>query len=259
MNVLREMRKFKSKSVIAKIRILILLFVMLIGSTYAWFYTKKEINISSIRGKVTEWDLEYSAEGEIIKQQEYVMAVDHFYPGSYTKEDSFEKVISIQNMTVSESIIGYNIVSVRLFGEEILGSLRTEGDYKRENNRIDLFSTEKYPFEVGITYDKTKIQGIYEDDEKTPESVAKCTFFAIWDYERIGTTMNIVDNNKLDTSIGERAYAFYQNNPNKPALEVIVKIDTGREGRSVIQDDDEEIQNVTESESISESEIADVT
>ena len=60
MNVLRELRKFKTKSALAKIRILILLAVMLIVSTYAWFSVEKDVSVSNIRGVVTEWDVEYS-------------------------------------------------------------------------------------------------------------------------------------------------------------------------------------------------------
>ena len=238
MNVLREMRKFKSKSVIAKIRILILLFVMLIVSTYAWFYTKKEVNVSGLRGKVTEWDLEYSADGNLIEEKEYVIAVDYFYPGSYTENDPFEKVISIYNKTITETIIDYSVTSVKLFGEEILDELKNDEDYSKNSSGISLFSTEKYPFEVNISYDKSKIEGVYESDATTPNATAKCTISAIWEYERIGETKDLEENDKIDSTIGELAYNFYQTNPDEPALEVTVKINSGREGFIVFEEDE---------------------
>ena len=66
MNVLRELRKFKTKSALAKIRILILLAVMLTVSTYAWFSSEKDVSVGNIRGIVTEWDVEYSIDDVVM-------------------------------------------------------------------------------------------------------------------------------------------------------------------------------------------------
>ena len=52
MNVLRELRKFKTKTALAKIRILILLAVMLIVSTYAWFSVEKDVVLQENKFRV---------------------------------------------------------------------------------------------------------------------------------------------------------------------------------------------------------------
>ena len=48
MDILRELRKFKTRSAIAKIRILVLLAVMLVTSAYAWFFKQLNTDVKGI-------------------------------------------------------------------------------------------------------------------------------------------------------------------------------------------------------------------
>lgn len=229
MNVIRELRKFKTKSAIAKIRMLIILLVMLITSSYAWFELGYEANMSNIRGKVIEWNVEYSINEEAIQTQEFTVKIDEFYPGM----TNFEENIVIRNLSNTTSDIKYELISVRLFGEEILEELEANGNITGAGTTKNIFSTEDYPFDVGYYYDKDKLEDKYIDDVSTPDSVAKVTFFANWTYEREGNILSYEENDELDTYYGETAYEYYENNElaaEYSPLEITLKITTTRAG-----------------------------
>lgn len=226
MNVLRELRKFKTKSALAKIRILILLAVMLIVSTYAWFSVEKDVNVGNIRGVVTEWDVEYSIDDVAITTEEIVIACDEFYPGM----PRFEKTISTTNKTDTGADIKYEIVSVRIFGVEKLQDLTDTGNIEidEDSKTIKVFTTEDYPFDAWLSYDTNVIGG--EDSEN---SHAEATVFAEWTHYRSSATKTEAENNSLDTYYGEEAYAYYQNeelSEQYSPIEITFKITSAREG-----------------------------
>lgn len=230
MNVLRELRKLKTKSVIAKIRVLILLIVMLTVSTYAWFYTERNTNVGGIRGEVIDWDIEYSIDDEEISTEEVVIAIDEFYPGMA----DFEKNILTLNKTEIGAEIRYELKSVKIFGEEKIDYLKTSNNITIAGNTTNIFSKEEYPFNVGFTYDKDVLAGLDKDAEGIPpESLATLTIFANWSYERTGANTTLLQNDKLDTNFGERAYNYYKNdelsNQYSP-LEIVLNVTTAREG-----------------------------
>ena len=230
MNVLRELRKLKRKSVIAKLRILVLLGVLLIGSTYAWFlYNLEPPSVSGIVIKPEKWDVEYRIDDTTIdleKTKEVVIAIDEFYPGM----TAFEKNVIVRNFTPKKSSIKLEVASVKLFGEEIVEELKTTGNIVEAGMGQSIFNTEDYPFNAGFSYDKNVIEGMYEDDISTPEATAKLTLYANWTYERESQTKTKEENDILDTKFGERAYEYYKSQDKKIALEITIKISTGREG-----------------------------
>ena len=229
MNILRELRKFKTKSAITKIRILVLLAVLLIASAYAWFFTHPVANISNIKAKVVEWDVEYSVDDSTIKEQNITIPIEEFYPGV----GEIEKNIMIKNATNTPTDITYTLLSVRLFGQEILDELESDGNITEAGFTKNLFATEEYPFNASYTYNTDRITGKFVDEVTTPEAFAKLSVFASWDYEREGATKNLAENDKLDTYFGEEAYEYYKNSElsslYKP-LEITIKIYSSREG-----------------------------
>lgn len=232
MNVLRELRKFKTKSALAKIRILILLAVMLIVSTYAWFSVEKDVSVSNIRGVVTEWDVEYSIDDVAITTEEIIIACDEFYPGM----PDFNKNIKVTNKTELGADLKFEVISVKIFGEEKLPDMISHGDIVIDegNKKIDLFTTEEYPFEAGLEYNRNAIDGIDPDTgEPLETSHAEIKVSAKWTYERSGATKNEIANDELDTSYGERAYEYYKNETlaeQYSPIEITMKITSAREG-----------------------------
>ena len=210
MNILRELRKFKKKSVLVKLQILLLFSVMLIASTYAWWKLPKS-KTENLRGTIETWEIEYSIDDNQILEEEVVISVDDFQPGMI----DFKKAINIRNFGTKGTKIKYELTSVKLFGEEVLDDMKANDEIRQAGSTVNLFvnsNEQKYPFNICYMYDKTHIDGKYLDDKTTPDSVSKITFFASWDYEK-GT-----DN--LDTYIGKKAYEFY-NDPNNIPEEVL--------------------------------------
>lgn len=218
MNILREMRKFKQRSLKARVILLFLFALMLIINTYAWFVTTKEADVTGIKGEVKPWDVEFYIKGEEVKNS-YTFTIDKLYPGM----QEFNENIYIRNAEERKSSLSYKIISVKLFGEEIIESLKQENEITEQNNTIKVFSNKtKYPFTVVCTYDKKQLIGKYESDEKTPDSVANLNLKINWDYD------NKTD--ELDTNIGKDSYQYYQNyqaNENEiiSALQIIVEIE----------------------------------
>ncbi|MBR3614647.1 MAG: hypothetical protein IKL55_05670 [Clostridia bacterium] len=203
---------------------------MLIVSTYAWFkYDWEPPNIGGIKVDFADWDVEYSIDNAEIKDEEITFAIDEFYPGM----DEFTKNVVIRNKTPTDSSIILEVTSVKLFGEEIVDTLKTTDNItEREDEKgVTIFSTENYPFKAGYYWDKNEIGGIYVSDETTPDSTATVTIFANWSYTRTTATKSEADNDDLDTTYGMDAYKYYQDEGNdEPALLITIKLSTGRKG-----------------------------
>ena len=229
MNILREMRKFKTKSAIAKIRMIVLLGVMLLGSAYAWFGMQVDPSVSNIRGAVVEWDIDYTFDDFVIQEQEFTIAIDEFYPGM----DDFEESIVVRNKSnMTPTTLTYELLSVRLWGQEVLPQLTENGNIIEAGKGKDLFVTEDYPFSAMYRYDKLFISGKYED-ESSVDSYATLTFGAKWSYEREGILKTKEENDLLDTEFGMKAYKYYKESElseqYKP-LEITIKITGSRYG-----------------------------
>ena len=109
MNILRELRKFKKKSVLVKLQILLLFCIMLIAATYAW-WTIPTSEIGNVKGTINTWEIEYSIEENEILDEEVVISVDNFQPGMM----DFSKTISVRNFGTKGTKITYELKSVKL-------------------------------------------------------------------------------------------------------------------------------------------------
>lgn len=237
MNVLRELRKFKTKSAMAKIRVLILLAVMLVVSSYAWMTLRKDVEVGNLQGVVESWEVEYSINGEKV-EEEVTIAIDEFYPGAYVDEDGdgsdwYTKTIAIKNMAAEPTTLKYEIISVKLFGNEVYakdGINQIGVDYLNADKKINLFTDKvTYPFYLWCDYTSSWLEGgKFVDEATTPNRIAKFTIKAYWPYDT-GAAYN-----SADTTLGERAFTYYSTpNPDgsekEHALLITLKISTDRE------------------------------
>ncbi len=218
MNVLRELRKFKTKSAMAKIRVLILLAVMLIVSAYAWWDLVNDVTVSGIRAVVETWDVEYVVDDEV-KEGEITLAIDNFYPGC----DDFEKTIAIKNLTQTSSNIKCELVSAELFGEDVTETVEKSTeifpDIYPTGKKVNLFTN--YPFRFSYFYDKNFIENEFVSAEDTPEALATVTISGKWDYD---TSLDVED-----TYLGKKAYEFYETaEEGEHPLIITLKITTSR-------------------------------
>lgn len=224
MNILREFRRAKKRSVASRVRLIMLFSVILIVNTYAWFNINQEIKLSNLDSAgITPWDVTYYVNGEEILNQEYTFTIDELYPGMPNREDT----VHIYNLSTTSSSIQYEVTSIKVFGKEVLEQLKNNGGIQANGNTVNLFADDtSYPFNLSYTYDKTRLDGEYVDDKTTPDAGATVKFNVSWAYRGIGTDDENLAKDILDTKFGKDAYSYYQDKENdkSKAIEVVVKI-----------------------------------
>ncbi len=225
MNILREFRRTKKISIMARIRLVLTFSVILIVNTYAWFNINEGVKIGGLQGEVTSWDVSYYVnedENEILDETA-IFTIDELYPGMPNRED----IVRIYNRGKSSTSIKYELISIKVFGQEILEQLKAENGITTDGNTTHIFSDDtKYPFNISYTYDKTRLDGQYVDDETTPDAHATVKFNVNWAYEAGSDDNEKEARDILDTKFGKDAYNFYQNeeNDSQKAVEIYVKI-----------------------------------
>ena len=223
MNILREARKIGKKSMLTRISLLILFSVILIINTYAWFSAQKEIKISGLEGEVTSWDVYYYVNSDTneILNQTAIFTIDELYPGMPNRED----IVRVHNIGKASTNIKYELVSVKVFGQEVLDQLKTSGEIQTSGNTTNIFSKDtNYPFNVSYTYDKTKLTGTYAQDGSNPNGEAIFKFNVSWAYEGTGTDEENLAKDILDTKFGKDAYAYYQQEESDPSKAIEIKV-----------------------------------
>ena len=223
MNILRELRRAKKRSMTTRIILISIFSVILIVNTYAWFSSSKNVTINGLEGQITSWDVAYYVDGKEILDQDVAFTIDELYPGMPNRED----VVHIYNLGKTSTKIKYEIKSIKVYGKEVLDQIQAEGGIQTSGNTTNLFADDtKYPFNISYTYDRARLDGEYVDDESTPNAGATFKFNASWIYEGTGTADENEAKDILDTKFGKDAYSYYQNEANDKtkAIEIIVKI-----------------------------------
>ena len=223
MNILRELRRAKKKSMATRVILISIFSVILIVNTYAWFSSSKNVTINGLEGQITSWDVAYYVDGKEILDQDVAFTIDELYPGMPYRED----VVHIYNLGKTSTRIKYEIKSIKVYGKEVLDQIQAEGGIQTSGNTTNLFADDtKYPFNISYTYDRARLDGEYVDDESTPNAGATFKFNASWIYEGTGTADENEAKDILDTKFGKDAYSYYQNEANDKtkAIEIIVKI-----------------------------------
>ena len=218
MNILREIRKISKKSKKKKIMLIMLLSIVLIVNTYAWFFSEKETNLKSIEGKVNSWDISYVISEKEILDEEISLDIDTIYPGM----PIYEKDLHIYNLGNTNAQITIDIISVQLFGNEIVNELKEKLEITDKNNEVTVFAdlpnTSEYPFKCKMAYDKLKLEDKY-GYETNNKSVATIKMQFMWD----GT------NDVLDTQFGKKAFEYYQNQENtQEAMKIKIRVTSSR-------------------------------
>lgn len=244
MNILREIRRIKQKNMPIRIISILLFSLILIINTFAWFTAQKDITLGGLEGDVTSWDVSYYINNEANEtlDQTVTLTVNEFYPGMPEREDK----VYIYNMGKSSTNIQYELVSVKVFGQEVLSQLQADGEIVTDTNTrtTTIFAKDgTYPFNISYTYDTAHLNGnenpldyisesgyiknVEKDGELVSPPYATFRYLVTWDYDvENGTEAENSAKDILDTKFGKDAYAYYQdeeNDPNK-AIEIKVKI-----------------------------------
>ena len=223
MNILREIRRIKKRSVPARILLITIFSVILIINTYAWFNANEPVNMSGLEANITPWDVRYYVDDKEMLDESVTFTIDELYPGMPDRED----IVRIYNMSTTSTSIKYELTSVKVIGQEVLDQLKENNMIQTDGNTVHIFADDtEYPFDISYTYDKTRLDGEYKDDETTPNAGATFKYQASWEYQGNGTEDENLAKDILDTKFGKGAYEYYQDEANDPskAIEITVKI-----------------------------------
>ena len=91
-----------------KIKNIIILILLLIFNTYAWFIYATKVS-SSLSVHVSSWNVEFSV-GEDETVTNILIAVERVYPGMET----FEKNVSVRNKGEIKAELDYDIISLNI-------------------------------------------------------------------------------------------------------------------------------------------------
>ena len=223
MNILREFRRVKKRSLPARILLISIFSVILIINTYAWFNSNQPVNMSGLEANITPWDVRYYVDDREVLDATVTFTIDELYPGMPDRED----IVRIYNMSTTSTSINYEVTSVKVFGQEVLDQLKENNIMQTDGNTVHIFADDtEYPFDISYTYDKTRLDGEYKDDETTPNAGATFKYQASWEYQGNGTEDENLAKDILDTKFGKGAYEYYQDEANDPskAIEINIKI-----------------------------------
>ena len=223
MNILREFRRVKKRSLPARILLISIFSVILIINTFAWFNSNQPVNMNALEANITPWDVRYYVDDKEVLDENVTFTIDELYPGMPEREDT----VRIYNMSTTSTSIQYELTSVKIFGQEVLQQLQENDVIQTDGNTVQIFADDtEYPFHISYTYDRARLDGTYVDDTTTPNAGATFQFHANWEYQGSGTEDENLAKDILDTKFGKGAYEYYQDEENDPskAIEITVKI-----------------------------------
>lgn len=180
-----------------RFRIIILLGILLIFNTFAWFVYSTTIK-TNITATVKSWKIAFNTEDEVFQTVDFIL--DDLYPGM----DDQNKTIEIQNYGDVQAIVSYNIKEVR-----ILEDLYTSSDYTSDELLAIIADN---PFTISFGFDKNVL------NPYSSGTADKIIFHleATWDYES--------GDDEADTAWGHAAYAFKEDNPDTEEIYIGIEL-----------------------------------
>ena len=175
-----------------KIRNLIILVILLMVNTFAWFIYATRVSLD-LTVHVSSWNVEFISGNEEITTDMEIL-VDRIYPGM----EIFEKTIEVHNKGETPAILDYEIKSLEVMGDIFEVGQETGVTSEDIKQKIE----KEYPFKININSDgKSEIP----ENEK---GIFKVRVY--WPYES--------GNDRLDTYWGNKAYEYYALNPGKQCI-----------------------------------------
>ena len=179
-----------------KIKNIIVLILLLVFNTYAWFIYATKVS-SSLSVHVSSWNVEFSI-GENETVTNIMIEVERVYPGMET----FEKNVTVRNKGEIKAELDYEIISLKVMDESYRIGENITMEELENKMKTD------YPFKINVTKDDTMLR------EGTGEGLFSVS--VEWPFES--------GNDELDTQWGNKAYEYYSLNPGEKSIEIEIKL-----------------------------------
>lgn len=195
------MQKFIKIMKKIKIKNILILIILLLFNTYAWFIYSTKVNMD-ITAHVSSWNVEFVSDTEIVTTN-LLIKIDRIFPGM-EGEKKFEKIVEVKNNGEKSVTLSYNIQEITIMGETYTVSGKTEDELKQ--------ILEGYPFKIKIDI----------DDEKLQNNTGNGKFIISleWPFES--------GNDELDTYWGNKAYEYYSVHPDDNSVELKILLNASQ-------------------------------
>ncbi len=180
-----------------KIRNILILILLIIFNTYAWFIYATKV-ATEISVHISSWNVEF-ATGEEVTTTNIIIEVERLYPGM----DDYVKEITVKNKGEMRAQLSYKIKEIRVLDTQYI----VDEDMTSESlqNKIET----EYPFKINIEKDDSElIQGTGD---------GKFTISVKWPYES--------GDDEKDTLWGNKAYEYYELNKDKKSIVIQLELE----------------------------------
>lgn len=209
-----ENRKRKKKSVFllllkrVKISHLIVLAVLLVANTFAWFIYVNTVT-NNVEVHVRSWKVDFT-EGENEVSDYVDVTVNNVYPGmtTFTKEvqaHNYGEVIANVSYVILEADV-MGAVYLTREGKEEAGLPTSDADYS--SAQLETVLASDYPFHITFTLSSGTMNPV--------NGIATYTITVSWPYDS--------GDDETDTYWGIQAYDFKENNPGDPCIALRIKL-----------------------------------
>lgn len=190
---MQKLIKFMKK---VKIKNILILILLLLFNTYAWFIYSTKVNME-ITAHVSSWNIQFFNEDEEVSTN-MVIEIDRIFPGM-EGDKKFENVIVVKNNGEKSATLSYNIQEITIMGQ----TYSIKGENAKTEDEINQILSE-YPFKIKID--------IEEGDAEKKEIAGKFIISLVWPFES--------GNDELDTFWGNKAYEYYALHPDDNSIEL---------------------------------------
>lgn len=207
---MRRKREDRRKIRRLRLRTLFMLSITLMFNTYAWFSFVSTVS-TDMQVHVDAWSVNFEVDDEII-EKELLFEIDHAYPGM----DEVKKEVRISNAGDRDAKLSHKIVMIRVLNDTYVVESELTSE---EKNKLD-----------GTETEITQEEMIRMLEEDFPFSVAVETSTEILQAHNAGTVAMKFNweydsgNDELDTQYGVDSYKYYEENPDKSAIQIKIKV-----------------------------------
>lgn len=193
---------------VVKPRRIILIAILLIGNTYAWFIYSNEVS-GGVEAHVRAWNVFFEA-GDTTIVDTYNVDITDVYPGM----TNFVDTLSIENTGDIAANITYQLLGATIFdttyvtveGHGVLGD-QADPDDPTSSELEDILAND-YPFSITFSLASSRISEY--------NGITSYVTSLVWPYES--------GDDEADTYWGKEAYTFRQSNPTSPSITLAVRI-----------------------------------
>lgn len=190
-----------------KISHLIILAVLLIANSYAWFIFVNNVS-NRLDVHVRAWRVDFEDDGQVV--EEVNVEVDNAYPGM----TDYEKEVIAHNYGDLPATASYKILSANIMGDEYIseegvvdagGTLTGDEPTSAE---LETMLTTDYPFVFSFDLSETNLAAL--------TGTTTYTVGLTWAYES--------GDDEADTYWGIQAYNYKEDNPTLPSISLKIKV-----------------------------------